>query len=115
MTKAEIYWLAGILEGEGCFLLAESRANGRVYVHPRAELSMADKDVVQRVAVLMQTTVRAQKQKGHYKRMYKTPLYSLRAAALMERLLPIFGIRRRKQITKVLQEWRRLKAKPWGK
>lgn len=42
--REDLAWVAGILEGEGCFINAEQR--GRLY--PRVIVEMTDEDVVQR-------------------------------------------------------------------
>ena len=44
MKSTELYWLAGLLEGEGCFTpIRESR---RGVIIPRIQLCMNDKDVI---------------------------------------------------------------------
>lgn len=48
MTNEEAAWLAGILEGEGCF----DFNNGNNHQYPRIRIEMRDKDVIERVAVL---------------------------------------------------------------
>lgn len=47
MTIAEIAWLGGLLEGEGCFI------SGSTSACPRIILQMSDKDVVDRVAAYL--------------------------------------------------------------
>jgi hypothetical protein len=50
MTAEEIQWLAGLLDGEGCWY-ADGRP-GRLGCSPRLELHMSDLDVVTRAAAL---------------------------------------------------------------
>lgn len=50
MTDVELAWLAGLLEGEGCFGLDWLESE-------RAMLAMTDKDVVLRVARLLDVAV----------------------------------------------------------
>src|ERR1035437_5348075 len=119
MTNKELCWLAGLLEGEGGFLLATSRALGRLYLHPRIDLAMTDKDIVVKVATLFGGSFRLQKysitkQRG-YKPVWKTSSYSSKAAALMLSLYPLLGKRRRKKINEILKEWQRTRSRPWGK
>lgn len=49
-SETEIAWLAGLLEGEGCFLYSkEASGRGRI----RVVVRMTDRDVVERAAALM--------------------------------------------------------------
>lgn len=57
MTEIEVAWLAGLLEGEGSFGL-DTRALHKYKVStappaPYIKISMVDKDVIERVAVLV--------------------------------------------------------------
>ncbi len=121
MTVEDQYWLAGLLEGEGCFLLAKSTGRGHRYIHPRVDLAMTDEDVVRRAAAIMGTSVRRladnqPSRRGHsYKPMWKTTLYSSRAYTLMHSLLPLLGERRQKKVKEIIAEWDRTRALPWGK
>lgn len=48
-SEAEIAWAAGLFEGEGCLHLANSTRNrANAPRSPRAQLTMTDKDVVER-------------------------------------------------------------------
>lgn len=40
MTTAEIAWLAGLLEGEGSFMVHRSTAKGKIYPKPRVQISL---------------------------------------------------------------------------
>lgn len=50
MTEAEAAWLAGVLEGEGCFDWNNNYNLKKQF--PRIRIGMTDEDVVRRVAVL---------------------------------------------------------------
>ena len=132
MTPRDRYWLAGLLEGEGCFVLAKSTSYHtrvpHVYLHPRVDLVMTDEDIVRRAAALMgtptcrrmpgagpQRIAHAKNTGREYKPLWKTTLYASRAAALMRSILPLMGMRRQKKIREVLAEWERTRAQPWGK
>ena len=119
MTKADLHWLAGLLEGEGSFFVAYSRNGGHQYPHARIEVSMTDKDVIQRAAKLLGATYRLQKWSTaatrHYKPIWKSSVYSANAVSHMLRLAPLMGRRRKRKIADVLRECRMTRARPWGK
>jgi hypothetical protein len=51
MTKTEIAWLSGLLEGEGCFVLkwrGKGRRGTELYPSVEIRLAMTDEDVVRR-------------------------------------------------------------------
>ena len=126
MTKYDWGWLVGLLEGEGCFLLATTKAitkSGRVtYFHPRIDLVSTDKDTVARAAKLMGTSYRCSagaktRPQDPYPRkpLWKTSAYSLRALDLMELMLPLMSKHRRQQIKDVLKTRNAVRNRPWGK
>jgi hypothetical protein len=108
MTENEIAWLAGILEGEGCFdynNLGQSKRTGSWY--PRIRIEMTDKDVVEKVANLL---------KGHGEIHFHAPRVGFNAKPtwsfmcssrermkeLLPALLPYMGARRSKVIYQML-------------
>ena len=94
-NSAEILWLAGLWEGEGCFLCV-----GKRYKSPRMQLKMCDKDVVYRAANLMGVTkiYRYQPPQKGWSLTYIIVLEGGDAALWMLRLLPFMGKRRTQQI-----------------
>jgi hypothetical protein len=102
MALDPFYWLAGILEGEGTFMSGPpSRPNA-----PVVRISMTDRDVVERSAVLLDravTPLRARK--AHYKPPFVTQLRGAEAVDLMLALRPVFGVERTAQIDRVLTRW----------
>ena len=121
IANKDLHWLAGLLEGEGCFLLATTKACGYTYYHPRIDLSMTDEDIVKRAAKLLGSSYRPVKFRVRLKggtlskRTYKTNVYSTRAVEWMKRLLPILGKRRQKQINSVFAKRAKIRNRPWGK
>jgi hypothetical protein len=97
-----LYWLAGILEGEGTFVGGPpSQPNS-----PIARISMTDLDTVTRAARLLAravTPVRARK--PHYKPVFSTQIKGAEAVALMIAVRPVLGPDRTKQIERVLAGW----------
>lgn len=108
MTLREIMWLAGLLEGEGCFGLNGGTRKTRT---PRLNVSMTDKDVVEHVARLFRSRVQHRVRGAHYKDVYTTALYARNAVAWMLTLYPLLGMRRRQAIRKSVTHWRSLRVK----
>lgn len=105
MKKHELYWLAGILEGEGCFGLYAIGRSGHKY--PRIQLTMCDEDIVTRAIMFMGGKVH-----GPYKKKNRKPRWvgyvpSGKAIAMMRQLFPLMGKRRRKKILEIIKAWSR--------
>ena len=96
-TSEQLHWLAGLLEGEGCFSYAAS---------PTVTVGMTDRDVVERVAVLFKRNVN-----GPYryiaknKPVYYTHIHGAAAVAWMGVLQPLLGQRRQARIVEIIQRW----------
>lgn len=103
LPPLETGWLAGILEGEGCFTTSGSL---RRYI--RIDLVSTDKDVVERAAGLMDdsrvgevgTTSSVSR-----KRQYRTTLSGARAARVMLTVLPQLGERRAERVSGLLRQY----------
>ena len=97
MKQLDLHWLAGLLEGEGCFSL--NSANG-----PYVKLAMTDREPVERAALLMgsESYVAARKTLAG-KPVYITELSGAkRVRELISKLHPLMSPRRRKQIEGVI-------------
>jgi hypothetical protein len=93
MTEIELAWLAGIIEGEGCFHFSHT---------PQIIVQMTDEDIVKRVADLFGKHYRTSKPREYQKKLvYTTELHSDKALALMDKLYPFMGIRRRAKIDEI--------------
>jgi hypothetical protein len=94
-----LYWLAGLLEGEGSFLPGEpSNPNS-----PRISLVMTDFDVVRRAADLLGVqSIYTRQGKGSWQTSYGFHLKGTRAIAAMRQLQPLMGARRQSQIDRAL-------------
>lgn len=104
----EVAWLAGLLEGEGCFF------NVVKGYAPRVALAMTDRDVVERASDLMgspQVFVR-RPQNSKHKDQYWCMLTGARAVGVMFTIYPFMGERRRAKIREVIARW---KSKPLGR
>lgn len=95
-SDVQAAWLAGLLEGEGCFTHAGGAA---------VALKMTDLDVVERYAALV--GVRCYEgplaKKAHYKPHYVAIASGNRGSAVMTRILPYMGDRRSAKILECLQ------------
>jgi hypothetical protein len=98
----DITWIAGLLEGEGCF-----GYNQRVG-YPSISLEMTDSDIVLKAAKLMgNRNVRTRfHQNEKYKNSYRFSVYGNEAVSWMMTLFNLLGERRKQQIEKVLSVWR---------
>lgn len=100
MKETELYWLAGLLEGEGTFL-APPPSEPR---YPRVVLDMTDEEVVRRAALLM-GAYKVQS-KSYAAKSWKTSFQAVvkgsKAVALMKVLRPLLGKRRQAQIDRAL-------------
>lgn len=118
ISKTELAWLAGLLEGEGSFSLQCYRRHRAEksggYQAPSIELKMTDRDVVQRAGKLLggkQRRVRSwlpKKEKraawkGSRKRVFIWRVNGLRAVHLMQLLLSFMGKRRAKRIRELIE------------
>lgn len=96
----DIYWLAGLLEGEGCFgLLA--------FGQPRIQLTMTDRDVIDRVAMIAGPAVKGPyRQSGNRQEVFAVTITGRKAAGWMMSIYPLMGQRRQSKIREALATWR---------
>lgn len=99
-AEMELYWLAGLLEGEGSFV-AGPPSDRRC---PLVRLPMTDEDVVTHAARMLCRAVVPWDRKGEQprKRVFNTTIKGTAAVTLMRSLYPVMGIRRREQISRAL-------------
>jgi hypothetical protein len=97
-----LYWLAGILEGEGTFMSGPpSEPNS-----PIARICMTDHDVVARAAMLLERAVTpVPARQAHYKPPYVTQIKGHEAVGLMRAMRPVLGPDRRNQVDRALKSW----------
>jgi hypothetical protein len=107
MKITDLYWLAGIIEGEGCFSTGVPK--GKRSARIRVRVSMADKDVVMRcmeITSLGHVAVRAQHGIGTKDLWGWTVTTQKDTAALMMTLYPLMGVRRQAKIRECLADWK---------
>ncbi len=102
-----IYWLAGLLEGEGSFMKGSPKKPNK----PRIHIKMTDEDVIQKVSEIFRVTyygpyqINNKKSEAIWKSYYVTVLTSSRAIDLMKELRPLMGQRRQGQIDAVIESY----------
>lgn len=96
LDSSELYWLAGILEGEGTFGAPPPSSPGS----PFMRVAMTDSDVVERVARLWGRAVCVDDKRPapHLKAVFITTIKGAAAVEWMRCLYLLFGARRRLQI-----------------
>ncbi len=95
MTQNEIYWLAGLLEGEGSFVIEPKKISNKITVG----LCMTDKDVVERVTKIFgHDGCSTFRRDALHKTAYTTSLHGSKAVELMKQLRPLMSQRRQGQI-----------------
>jgi len=109
ITPKDIYWLSGLLEGEGNF--SHERCRGQ---SPRIVLRMTDEDVVRSAFHLMgyRGSVRSYKPKNNRKPAWEFSLTGNRAAGWMMTLYPWMGLRRKGRIREILEIWHKHRHRP---
>jgi hypothetical protein len=98
VTSEDWAWLAGLLEGEGCFSLARDR-------YPAVSLDMTDRDVVERAAEMMGAPSVCEQPNPGKKTSWRTRSNGLTALAVMVNVSPYLGVRRRAKVREVLDVW----------
>lgn len=98
ITKKDLIWLAGLIEGDGCFTSQKNR--------PVLSLGLTDKDVLEKAANLLETSFyTAIGEKRGYKDYYVFQIKSEKAISIMNALYPYMGERRKKKIDEVKNKW----------
>lgn len=92
MDRADAAWLAGLLDGEGCF---DAPRN-----NPRIRVKMSDHDVVMRAAALMGASVHMEAVRAdHHLPLMVGQITGERAVSVMRAILPWLGARRSQRCT----------------
>lgn len=97
--RDDIIWLAGLLEGEGCFTTFD--------VTPGIVLQMTDKDIVERVSKVFGTEIRKTNPRTkNCKFTYIIRVYGGKAIGVMFSIYPFMGKRRKARIKEVINKWK---------
>lgn len=106
MLFHELHWIAGLLEGEGCFDIQKSRLKTKTYKSARVRLNMTDADVVSKAMDIIGTgTISVGYPKGN-KPVYCLCITGNQAVYLMNTIEPLMGSRRMLKIRDIFDELR---------
>ena len=117
VTTKEIAWLAGIIEGEGCISLHPARGPR----FPTLHVTMADRDVIERVTTLLRLAtgrtysrevgepikIDRRRRKPTHRDLYTTRIYGNRVVQWLMTIYPLLGVRRRTKAAEVIRTWYR--------
>lgn len=106
ITDTELAWLAGILEGEGSFMMSRNVVNGKVYFYPRIVVGMTDKDIIDRVSKLFGTSTYKIPVVNGRKQAWRAQVSGAKSVQIMESLLIYMGDRRSNKINEILDLYR---------
>ena len=101
MTEFELGWVAGLLEGEGCF-------HGGT--RTKVTLQMTDRDTVERLASLVEGaseiwTITPKGDRAGNRIMYAVAISGYAAIRLMELVFPHMSRRRAAKIREIISSW----------
>lgn len=106
-----IAWLAGLLEGEGCFYAGTRKVGDATYRRVALQLLMTDLCPVKRAADLMRVPwVKSKRITKGGKPLYRTNAHGRKAAQWMMTLYPLMGERRQAKIRECLDVWMKQKT-----
>lgn len=101
MNREEVIWLAGLLEGEGCFSIARQHGNLKVGI----VIGMTDYDVILRVSQLFNKNRISSKTLKSGKVYYTAQIWGIDAIDIMKLLQPHMFGRRSAKIQEILEKW----------
>jgi hypothetical protein len=105
ISSQDICWLAGLMEGEGTFIMTSGRS-------PTMTIQMNDKDVITRVAELTRGPVYGPYWYKRNNGVFRTSIHGQHAIGWMMTLYSQLGERRRAKIREVLATWQASKRNP---
>jgi len=103
----DLHWLAGLVEGEGCYRQAKDRRNGKTVGSLQLAIGMTDRDVIERAAKLIGSPVYKYEKLPPRKPIYQAVVSGQKAAGWMMTLYSLMGERRRAKIAELIPKWRR--------
>lgn len=101
LQEKDLYWLAGILEGEAYF------GKQTINTSPGIAVEMTDEDIIQRVCLIFNTKYCKPKvRQPTHKQSYKTIIRGQRAIDIMKIIYPIMGERRKNKILECIESYK---------
>lgn len=108
MTRDDLMWLSGFLEGEGCFTRVLGRSGKPEVWHAKVSVENTDLDVMLRVQWLLNAKTLGSYESQRYrgaKKSYTAAITGPKALALMLEVYPYMGNRRQSRILELLSAW----------
>jgi len=106
MKDQDLYWLAGLLEGEGSFCKGPPSSPNSSLI----SVQMTDEDIIKRVSELFGVSYFYIKSKNvKWKDTYSTRVRGKSAVELMKELRPLMGVRRKGQIDEATKAFKPLR------
>ncbi len=99
MTKEDLIWLAGYLEGEGSFILVQNK-------YARITFASTDEDIATRVCDIFQSNLQGPTQRMGRKPIWRGQVNGKKAIVLMLMLKPYLGVRRGKAVDKAVSAYK---------
>ena len=101
-TKEELYYIAGLLEGEGSFCINKNK-QGRKYLN--IQIKMTDYDIIEWVANKWETNIYTETFENHYKNAYTTQLRRTKECKeFLKMIYNMMGTRRKERIDTIQKE-----------
>lgn len=98
MKEKDLYWVVGLLEGEGSFLL-KKKADSAII-----QCNMTDLDILKRLCNLAGGGIcKIKKRESHWKQSWYWYLHGKKALNLMKKLEPLMGSRRKSKIQECIK------------
>lgn len=104
MTANELAWLAGLLEGEGSFIINKKKGHSKN--HYCVKLVMTDLDVMNKAAKLLNSKISKPFLRPNRLPQYSITVYNQAAIELMHLLFPLMGNRRQQKITEIFNDFK---------
>ena len=108
MTPQDLGWVAGLLEGEGCFQINDS-SGGTAHGCARVACIMTDRDVLERLlAITKLGSINGPYRHGmksHYKSRYQWSASGPHAYAIMVAIIPLMCQRRALDIRRIIDAY----------
>jgi hypothetical protein len=104
------HWLAGYLEGEGCFVLHRNVVKLRTYINPEVIAVSTDSDTIEQVRQIwcdsysIKVSVSHSQRRETFKIAYRVAVRGNKALMIMRDLYPLFGQRRQRRIREIAGE-----------
>lgn len=114
ISVKEIAWLAGLLEGEGCFHLESHvkvskqkyKSGVRISVTPLIRLSSTDKDVIVRAKYILGANTISTQIKKPNKDYHTISIFGPKAISWMMTIYPLMCSRRKFKIKSIISSWK---------